>query len=99
MRKVIFLLLILNFNLIFTQKSFTISGYIQDSDSKELIIGASVIVQELKIGTITNSYGFFSLTLNEGNYNLNFQFRWLINQSLNFLKLHHDILTYHFYCF
>ena len=85
MRKVIFLLLILNFNLIFTQKSFTISGYIQDSDSKELIIGASVIVQELKIGTITNSYGFFSLTLNEGNYNLNFQNLGYENESLNLI--------------
>ena len=85
MRKVIFLLLILNFNLIFTQKSFTISGYIQDSDSNELIIGASVIVQELKIGTITNSYGFFSLTLNEGNYNLNFQNLGYENESLNLI--------------
>ena len=85
MRKVIFLLLILNFNLIFTQKSFTISGYLQDSDSKELIIGASVIVQELKIGTITNSYGFFSLTLNEGNYNLNFQNLGYENESLNLI--------------
>ena len=85
MRKVIFLLLILNFNLIFTQKSFTISGYIQDSDSKELIIGASVIVQELKIGTITNSYGFFSLTLKEGNYNLNFQNLGYENESLNLI--------------
>ena len=85
MRKVIFLLLILNFNLIFTQKSFTISGYVQDSDSKELIIGASVIVQELKIGTITNSYGFFSLTLNEGNYSLNFQNLGYENESLNLI--------------
>ena len=85
MRKVIFLLLILNFNLIFTQKSFTISGYVQDSDSKELIIGASVIVPELKIGTITNSYGFFSLTLNEGNYNLNFQNLGYENESLNLI--------------
>ena len=85
MRKVIFLLLILNFNLIFTQKSFTISGYVQDSDSKELIIGASVIVQELKIGTITNGYGFFSLTLNEGNYNLSFQNLGYENESLNLI--------------
>ena len=85
MRKVIFLLLILNFNLIFTQKSFTISGYVQDSDSKELIIGASVIVKELKIGTITNNYGFFSLTLNEGNYNLNFQNLGYENESLNLI--------------
>ncbi len=85
MRKVIFLLLILNFNLIFTQKSFTISGYVKDSDNNELIIGASVIVQELKIGTITNSYGFFSLTLNEGNYNLNFQNLGYENESLNLI--------------
>ena len=85
MRKVIFLLLILNFNLIFTQKSFTISGYVQDSNSNELIIGASVIVKELKIGTITNSYGFFSLTLNEGNYNLNFQNLGYENESLNLI--------------
>ena len=85
MRKVIFLLLILNFNLIFTQKSFTISGYVQDSDSNELIIGASVIVQELKIGTVTNSYGFFSLTLNEGNYSLNFQNLGYENESLNLI--------------
>ena len=85
MRKVIFLLLILNFNLIFTQKSFTISGYVQDGNSNELIIGASVIVQELKIGTITNSYGFFSLTLNEGNYNLNFQNLGYEIESLNLI--------------
>ena len=85
MRKVIFLLLILNLNLIFTQKSFTISGYVQDNDSNELIIGASVVVQELKIGTITNSYGFFSLTLNEGNYNLNFQNLGYENESLNLI--------------
>ncbi len=85
MRKVIFLLLILNFNLIFTQKSFTISGYVKDSDNNELIIGASVIVQELKIGTVTNSYGFFSLTLNEGNYNLNFQNLGYENESLNLI--------------
>ncbi len=85
MRKVIFFLFILNFNLIFTQKSFTISGYVQDSNSNELIIGASVIVKELKIGTITNSYGFFSLTLNEGSYNLNFQNLGYENESLNLI--------------
>ncbi|MFL2608784.1 MAG: TonB-dependent receptor [Flavobacteriaceae bacterium] len=85
MRKVIFLLLILNYNLIFTQQSFTISGYVQDSNSNELIIGASVVVQELKIGTVTNSYGFFSLTLDEGKYNLIFQNLGFENKSLNLI--------------
>ena len=44
-----------------------------DSQSNELIIGSSVIVEELNIGTITNSYGFFSITIEEGNYNIRIQ--------------------------
>lgn len=44
-----------------------------DSQSNELIIGSSVIVEGLNIGTITNSYGFFSITVEEGNYNIRIQ--------------------------
>ena len=83
MRKIIFLFL-LNFNLIYTQNSFTISGYVQDSSNNELIIGASVIVKELQIGTVTNNYGFFSLTLVKGDYDLIFQSLGFEDQSLNF---------------
>ena len=84
MRKIFFLFLLLNFNFIFTQNSFTISGYVQDNSNNELIIGASVIVKELQIGTVTNNYGFFSLTLVEGDYDLIFQSLGFENQSLNF---------------
>ncbi len=84
MRKIILLALILNFALSYTQNSFTISGYVQDSNNNELIIGANVIVKELQIGTVTNNYGFFSLTLIEGDYNLIFQSLGFENQSLNF---------------
>ena len=84
MRRIIFLFLLLNFNFIYTQNSFTISGYVQDNSNNELIIGASVIVKELQIGTVTNNYGFFSLTLKEGDYNLIFQSLGFENQSLNF---------------
>ena len=84
MRKIIFLFLLLNFNFIYTQNSFTISGYVQDSSNNELIIGASVIVKELQIGTVTNNYGFFSLTLFEGDYDLIFQSLGFEDQSLNF---------------
>ena len=66
MRKIILLALILNFAFSYTQNSFTISGYVQDSNNNELIIGANVVVKELQIGTVTNNYGFFSLTLIEG---------------------------------
>ena len=84
MRKIIFLFLLLNFNFIYTQNSFTISGYVQDNSNNELIIGASIIVKELQIGTVTNNYGFFSLTLVEGDYDLIFQSLGFEDQSLNF---------------
>ena len=79
MRRIIFLFLLLSFNFIYTQNSFTISGYVQDNSNTELIIGASIIVKELQIGTVTNNYGFFSLTLVEGDYDLIFQSLSLIH--------------------
>ena len=44
-------------------QKFTISGYIKDAASKEVLIGASVYNANSKTGTTTNQYGFFSLTL------------------------------------
>ena len=67
--KKIFLLVIFLFSLnINSQNNFTLSGYVLDSQTNELVIGASVIIDELNIGTITNSYGFFSITIKEGKY-------------------------------
>ncbi len=45
------------------QEEVTISGYLTDESNGEGLIGASVYVEELKAGTITNVYGFYSLTL------------------------------------
>ena len=66
----IFFLVNLSLN---AQKNYTLSGYVLDSQSNELIIGSSVILEGLNIGTITNSYGFFSITIEEGNYNIRIQ--------------------------
>ncbi len=49
-----------------TQK-YTISGYIKDSESGEVLIGATVYDSESKKGTSTNVYGFYSLTLSNPN--------------------------------
>ena len=46
----------------FAQKKITISGYVRDMASKEVLIGASVINANTKSGTTTNQYGFFSIT-------------------------------------
>jgi hypothetical protein len=52
------------------QKKFTISGYIRDSLSRETLIGASVTIQGQGKGINSNQYGFYSITLPEGQYNI-----------------------------
>src|SRR5690606_17499328 len=52
---------------LFSQISYTISGHIRDAGTGETLIGASIRLKEQpSIGTRTNNYGFFSLTLREG---------------------------------
>lgn len=48
----------------------TVSGYVKDSKNGEALIGATLFITDLATGTITNSYGYFSLTLPKGEYNL-----------------------------
>ena len=71
MRKLflIFISLLFTWN-VSAQEKFTVSGYIKDAANGEGLIGVSVYVQEIKSGTQTNPYGFYSLTLPKGTYNL-----------------------------
>ena len=59
---------------LFSQNSFTLNGYVNDSETGEVLIGATVYVNELKSGTVTNAYGFYSLTLSEGEYKIDFRY-------------------------
>ncbi|MEY4539723.1 MAG: hypothetical protein RLZZ306_1480 [Bacteroidota bacterium] len=43
---------------------FTINGYVREKGSGELLPGVSIYVKNKKVGTQTNNYGFYSLTLN-----------------------------------
>jgi hypothetical protein len=43
-----------------------ISGYIIDSESRESLSGATLYVQDLSTGTVTNQSGFFNLNLPRG---------------------------------
>tara|TARA_B100000401_G_C52813992_1_gene725702 strand:- start:6398 stop:8803 length:2406 start_codon:yes stop_codon:yes gene_type:complete len=67
----VFLCCVLNTN---GEEKFTISGYITDKNNGETIIGANVFCADLKVGVTTNTYGFYSLTLPEGNYEISFSF-------------------------
>ena len=48
----------------------TISGYVMDADSKETLIGATVVDKNSGKGCATNNYGFYTLTLDAGEVNL-----------------------------
>jgi outer membrane cobalamin receptor len=54
----------------FSQKTNVISGYIEDAASGERLISAAIIDPETRNGTVTNTYGFFSLSITEGVKNL-----------------------------
>ena len=41
----------------------TLSGYVHDARTGEVLIGAGLTVAAQRLGTTTNSYGFYSLTL------------------------------------
>ncbi len=72
------------------QQKFTISGYVKDSLSGETLIQATVFVEELGRGAATNEYGFYSLTLPEGSYHL--QFNYLGYKTKNeYIKLGSDL--------
>jgi hypothetical protein len=48
----------------------TASGYVKDSKNGEKLIGVNVYVKGTTTGTSTNEYGFYSLTLPKGKYEL-----------------------------
>jgi len=48
----------------------TLSGFIYDASNGETMIGANIFVKELSIGTASNVYGFYSLTLPNGEYTI-----------------------------
>ena len=51
----------------FAQQKITLSGIITDSKNNETLIGVNVYFPELKTGTTTNEYGFYSISIPKGN--------------------------------
>ncbi len=53
-----------------SQERYTLSGTVTEASSNEALIGVSIVIPSLKTGVSTNEYGFFSLTLPRGTYEL-----------------------------
>ncbi|MDO5986623.1 TonB-dependent receptor [Flavivirga amylovorans] len=52
------------------QENYTVSGIVKEAKNGETAFGASVFLKGTSIGSISNEYGFFSITAPKGTYTL-----------------------------
>lgn len=65
-RKIHILVFLLIATTVLAQRGFTVSGYVTDAESGERLIGAAVYDTVSRQGTVTNTAGFYTLTLPNG---------------------------------
>ena len=73
-KKVLCLGALIFINLGVAQEKYTLSGTISEEKSNETLIGVTLLFPEIGTGTTTNEYGFYSITLPEGTYNIQISF-------------------------
>lgn len=81
----IFLIILFTTFTSFSQDKFTLSGTIKDSKNNETLIGVNVYIPVLKIGTTTNEYGFYSITVPKGEHQIEISYLGYqtIQQTIN----------------
>lgn len=71
MKHFFFTLFLLTGQLAFAQTKYTLSGTVKDKKTGELLIGTVVRIAEIKsAGAASNEYGFYSITIPEGDYTM-----------------------------
>ena len=90
MKKILFVLLLFIPSVFYAQEKFTLSGFVSDKNNGENIIGVNIFCKELKQGLVSNTFGFYSLTLPAGNYEISFSYIGYKTQVYN-LNLEKDI--------
>ncbi len=63
------------------QEKYTISGYIKDVTNGETLIGATVYIPGTSKGVSSNEYGFYSLSLESGDYTIDYSYLGYETQS------------------
>jgi hypothetical protein len=53
---------------------YIISGYVKDAETGEGLIGSSILVKGYEKGSVTNMYGFYSISLVAGEYTLEYSY-------------------------
>ena len=70
-----------------SQQRYTLSGTISDASSGEDLTGAVVVIQNTGFSTVCNAYGFYSITVSEGDYVISVRLMGYENQLIS-VKLH-----------
>ena len=60
-----------------------VSGYITNKDTKEPVAGVTVFIQKLSVGTISNEYGYYTLSMPRGTHLLKYSFIGMKERSIN----------------
>lgn len=82
-KNLLLFLYLLPAQIIFSQ-SFTISGYISDAATGEKLIGSTIYDAVSGQGTITNEYGFYSITLKSDSAHIYFSYVGYQSQNETF---------------
>lgn len=61
----------------------TVSGYIKNNQSGEPVSGATVYIEKLSAGTMSNQYGFYSLSIPRGSHVVRFSFIGMKEKSVH----------------
>ncbi len=69
-----FILLLAMVHPTFGQDRTTLSGYIKDGSSGETLIGATAYIKELGVGSTSNEYGFYSISVEPGTYTIEYSY-------------------------
>ena len=83
MKHLLSILCLLSFTSIYSQNTYTISGYITDASNAEALIGANVVFDlENQKGVITNNEGFYTLSVPAGKISLVFSYVGFTSQQV-----------------
>lgn len=69
---------------VLAQQKYTISGYVKDKDTGENLIAANLFDVISNKGTVTNNYGFYSLTIPKGKVNFHASYVGFRDENITF---------------
>lgn len=65
-----------------SQQKVTLNGFVKDVGNGEELISVTVYLPALKAGTVTNAYGFYSITVPPGSYEVQYSYTGYKTQTI-----------------